>query len=147
MDFILRIYKRIETTTLADIQHIALSGLPIISKQTKFDGVCLHKSFQKKYGYSVEVKNPNKICKVAGSHTYPVIGFKGEYLDVVVKNFPRYPAIYADYHICRNIMNSNDAKHYMLNMQFPTWMKYRQFEILPLNENVLFHNQGDSISN
>jgi hypothetical protein len=131
-NFTIRIYKSTANTTLAGIQCLILSGLPIISKQNKFGGVCLHHTYQKKFGYTVELKHSKRVTDAGGSHSYPVIGFKGEYLDIIVKNFPRYPAIYADYHACRYV---NDPKYFygaMLDQQFPAWTQYRKFEIIPI---------------
>lgn len=92
-NFIIRIHRdTVNIPLLSAIQEIKIANITLVSKPNKFGGVCMHKGNQKKFGYSIELSKP--FIKVCGSHSYPVLGFKGDYIDIIVKNFPRYPAYY-----------------------------------------------------
>lgn len=133
MDFIFRLYQDdVRNPTLSDINFLSISGLPIVAKNAKFEPIITKFKAQEKFGYKVYIKQPQRIVRGAGSHSYPKIAFKGSYLDIIVKNFPRYPALSADYYACRNIMNSKAPYQLMFDEQFPIWTEYRKFEIIPL---------------
>lgn len=132
-DFKFRLYRDdMNAWLLSQIQVIFISGLPIVSKQTKMGGLCFHEKSQKKFGYSVKVRG--RYFNTAGSHSYPIISFKGEYIDFIVKDFPRYPAFYADSHAARNLLGGYRTDMFGISGQglYPTWMQYRKFEIIPI---------------
>ncbi len=87
-----------------DFRFITLSNITLISKPTKFDPPCLYKGNQKKFNYKMTV-NTKRILRVAGSNSYPVLGFKGKYLDIEIENFPRFPVLGQDYYDARSFMN------------------------------------------
>lgn len=126
MNFTLRIYKdETRNPVLSDLQSITISGITLLSKPTKHS-ICYHNGNKKKFGYSIELSKP--FHKVSGSHNYPNLSFKGEYLDVIVKDFPRYPAFYQDKYEARNIMNG--MGHNSMNHGFPIQLLHRRIEIL-----------------
>lgn len=127
MDFTLRIHKyKRENGCLADIRDVTISGITLLSKPSKGSETCMHKGNQKKFGYTIELSR--KFLKFAGSHRYPILAFKGEYLDVIVKNFPRYPAFYQCKHMARNIIESGSCNE--MNKGFPEQLLLREFEII-----------------
>jgi len=129
MDFILRIYAdKTRIPILSDLQNITISGITLISKPTKHS-ICYHNGNKKKFGYSIELSKPFNM--VSGSHNYPNLSFKGEYIDILIKNFPRYPAFYQDKYEARNIMNN--MGHNSMNRGFPKQLLYRDIEILQLH--------------
>lgn len=125
MNFTLRIYNQERTHTLGDFNSVTISGITLVSKPNKHD-ICFHKSNQKKFGYSIELSKP--FLKWAGSHNYPILAFKGEYIDIHVKGFPRYPAFYQNEIDARNVMNGYG--HNCMNGGFPLALLYRKIEIL-----------------
>lgn len=130
MDFILRIYQdKTNNPVLSYFQHIKISGITLISKPSKFDDVCLHKGNQKKYKYSIELSK--KFNKVSGSHTSYNLSFKGEYIDIIVKNFPRYPAFYQNVYAARNCLNGYGYVG-ELNNGFPHQLLYRKIEFIEI---------------
>lgn len=120
---IFRLHNCKRTSCLEDINEITISGITILSKREKFGGVCLHKGNQRKFGYKINIKG--KIYPVAGSHSYPIIAFKGKFLDIELENFPRYPSFGQDKYAARNVLNGYSAVE-----SFPTWTEYREFEFL-----------------
>lgn len=124
-DFTIRIYKPTSNTSLQSINHITISSITIVSKPEKFGGVCIHKGNQKKYGYSFTTSK--SFSKVAGSHSYPILHFKGEFIDIHVKDFPRYPTFTQDYYDAKSILNG--FKCYKLNQGYPIYLLYRKVEI------------------
>lgn len=125
-NFTIRLYRDEKRhPALTDIQNISISDIVLVSKTSKFDGLCLHKSNQKKYKYSIELSKPFK--RAAGSNSYPILWFDGEYIDITIKNFPRYPAFYQDIHYVRNIMRGYSGNS--INDGFPIQLLYRKLEI------------------
>jgi hypothetical protein len=126
--FIIRIYKdRTGNPVLSYLSSITISDITLISKSSKFDGLCMHKGNQSKYKYTIELSKP--FIRVAGSHSAPCLAFKGEYLDIIVKNFPRYPSFYQDKYIARNCMNGYGYIGH-LNNGFPHQLNYRTIEFI-----------------
>jgi len=127
-NFVIRIYAdKTRNPTLSDLQNITISGITLISKLTKFEEPCLHLNNQKKFNYSIELSKP--FNKVSGSNNYPNLSFKGEYIDIIVKNFPRYPAFYQDKYAARDCLNGYGYTNYM-NLGFPHQLLYRKIEII-----------------
>ena len=128
-NFIIRLYKDTDRApALSDIQSITISGITLVSKPSKYGEVCLHKSNQKKYGYKISF---NKRFIHAGSHNYPILAFKGEYIDIKVENFPRFPSFYQDNNAAKNCKNGWDYTG-DLNKGFPHQLLYRKIEILSI---------------
>lgn len=125
-NFTLRIYKPKSTSSLSRIQNITISGITLISKPEKFSEVCVHLSNQKKFGYTLSCKK--EFSKASGSHSYPSLTFKGDYIDIEVKNFPRFPAIYQDSNAAINILKGYGCNY--INNGFPNCLLYRKIEIL-----------------
>jgi hypothetical protein len=125
-DFILRIYNHTRNHTLADINNITVSDITLISKPHK-QGICMHNGNRKKFGYKLELSK--KFFDWAGSHSYPILAFKGEYIDIIVKDFPRYPCFAQDKYEARNIMNGWKS---FSNNGFPECLLHRKVEILPI---------------
>lgn len=127
--FILRIYRdTMSNPVLSYFNEITISGITIISKPNKFDEPIMHKGNQNKFGYSIELSK--KFNKVSGSHTSFNLSFKGAYIDIIVKNFPRYPAFGQCKYAARNCLNGFGYTNSM-NNGFPTHLRYRKFEFLP----------------
>lgn len=131
MDFILRIYNSSRNSTLEDIDEITISNITLLSKQSKLGGVCMHKNNQKKFGYSIELSK--KFAKIAGSNSYPILAFKGEFIDIIVKNFPRYPSFGQSKFAARSCLNGYGYVNYF-NKGFPNYLKYRTLKFLNINE-------------
>jgi hypothetical protein len=125
-NFIIRIHKSSTTSSLGFIQSITLSNITIISKPNKFNGLCLHQGNQKKYGYSIEIVG--KFNAVSGSNSSPTISFKGDYIDIIFRNFPRYPAFYQDNTAARNYMEGWKYTNYV-NDGFTSYLLCRNIEI------------------
>jgi len=102
MNFTLRVYRDSYPIIWYNFSHITISNITLISKHTKFDPVCEHNGNKKRFGYSINVKG--KFAKVSGSNSYPILHFKGEYIDIEVKNFPRFPVVSQDKYHARNLM-------------------------------------------
>lgn len=126
MDFLIRLHKG-DTTSLADIRDITISGITILRKDSKYQTPFILEGNAKKFGYSVKVRG--KFLKGGGSHSYPCISFKGEYIELEVKNFPRFPAFYQDKYAARSCMQGWGYTNYM-NKGFPIWENYRKLEII-----------------
>lgn len=123
MDFTLRIYQGESSWLLGEIPEIIISDITILSKPGKYGGVCMHNGNQKKFKYSIKLsKNFNK---VSGSHSYPNLTFKGDYIDIKIKNFPRYPCFAQCKYAARNILNGYTGYN-----SFPNYLKYRRIEFL-----------------
>lgn len=90
----------------------------------------MHKGNQKKFGYSIELSKP--FNKVSGSNSYPNLTFKGEYIDIIIKNFPRYPCFCQNKYAARNILNG-----YKDTNSFPTYLEYRKLEFIQKNQNKI----------
>ncbi|MBO9592770.1 MAG: hypothetical protein J7599_07650 [Niabella sp.] len=128
MDFTVRIHKdECGNPTLSYLRCITISGITIISKPGKFDGVCMHTGNQRKYGYKIELSRP--FNKISGSNSFPSLSFNGEYIDIDVKNFPRYPAFYQDQSAAIGCLKGYGYGNY-LNDGFPHQLLYRKIEIL-----------------
>ena len=129
--FVLRIWQdQTMNPVLSYLNNITISDITLVSKDQKFGGLCLHKGNQKKFGYTMELSK--QFNNVSGSHSTPNLSFKGQYIDVIVKNFPRYPSFGQDYNAARNCMNGWGYTNY-LNDGFPHQLKYRKIEFLTLN--------------
>lgn len=124
-DFTVRIYKPESNSCLNDISFIDISGITIVSKPNKFDGICEHKANQKKYKYTFSTKN--KFLRVSGTNSYPTLNFRGQYIDIDVKNFPRYPAFMQCNMSEKLIINDNYSGN---DNGFPTYLEYRKIEII-----------------
>ena len=128
-NFKIRIYQpdnRIPTLT--DISDITISGITLLTKGAKYDGLCWYKGNQKKFGYSIELSKP--ISNVGGSHNHPAISWKGNYIDIILKDFPRYPCFGQDKYTGRNAMNGHTCN--AINNGYPIWLEYRKLEIIEI---------------
>lgn len=129
-NFIIRVYKdECRNPTLSDLQDITISDIKIISKPFKFGGICEHNGNRKKFGYNFTLSK--KFNKVSGSNSYPNLSFRGEYIDIIVENFPRYPSFYQDKYAVSNCLKGYGYSNY-LNNGFPHQLLYRKIEILTL---------------
>ena len=128
-DFTIRLYQG-EKTCLSDLKEITISGITLIKKNFKHQRPFIVEGNLKKFGYELKVKGRFLDC--GGSHQYPCISFKKEYIDIEVKNFPRYPAFLQDTSAAKSCLNGYGYINY-INDGFPNWLKYRKIEILPLN--------------
>lgn len=127
-NFTLRIYKDLKRNpVLSDISDITISGITLISKNSKFGEVCFHKSNQRKFKYTIELSKTFNYA--SGSHSSPNLSFKGEYIDIIVKGFPRYPAFYQEYAAARGCLDGFKYTNY-LNKGFPHQLLYRTIEFL-----------------
>lgn len=129
-NFTIRLYQDNDRHCLGDISDITISNITILSKQSKFGGVCEHNGNKKKFGYSFKLSKP--FSKIGGSHNYPVLCFNGEYIDIEVKDFPRYPAFCQEYSAAHSILNGYGYHNYM-NKGFPDYLLHRKIEIIKLN--------------
>jgi len=127
-NFILRLHQYKRDTTLADIDSITISDITLISKPHKH-GICMHNGNRKKFGYSIELSR--KFYEWAGSHNHPILAFKGDYLDIIVRDFPRYPCFAQDKYAAKSNLTGWGYTNY-LNEGFPKCLLYRKVEILPL---------------
>jgi hypothetical protein len=126
IDFKLRIYNAPEQW-FKEIRDITISGITLISKDGKF-GICMHKGNQKKFKYTIELSK--KFNKAGGSHNYPDLTFKGEYIDVIVKDFPRYPCFTQCKYHARNVLNGYG--HNGINDGYPYWLEKNKVEFIKL---------------
>lgn len=128
--FILRIHKPDKNIPdLSSLRNIVVCDVTILSKPNKFGGICFHKSNSKKHGYTVELSK--SFNSVSGSHSYPTLSFPGTYIDIIIRNFPRYPAFYQCKYAARNCLNGWGYTNYM-NKGFPKQLLYRKIEFLTL---------------
>lgn len=132
-NFTIRIHQdKCNNVVLSDLQDITISDITIISKQSKFGGICYHNGNKKKFGYNFRLSK--SFNKVSGSHSSPNLSFKGDYIDIMISNFPRYPAFYQCKYAARNCLNGYGYTNY-LNKGFPHQLLYRNIEIIDLNIN------------
>ena len=131
-NFTIRIYKdKNRHPALTDLQNITISDITIISKPTKTNGICEHNSNKKKFGYIFKLSTI--FNKISGSHSYPTLSFNKEYIDIMIENFPRYPAFYQDKYFARNCLNEFGYTN-TLNNGFPHQLLYRTIQILNLTK-------------
>jgi hypothetical protein len=131
-NFTLRIYNpETRNCYLTDINNITISDITIISKPSKYSDICTHNGNKKKYKYDFTLSK--KFLYGAGSHSSPILAFKGDYIDIHITNFPRYPAFYQDKHEARNIMNGYNS---FQNNGFPIQLKYLKIEVLNLKKQL-----------
>lgn len=130
MNFTIRIYNTSYSIIHYDFNHITIGGITIISKRTKFDPVCLHNGNQKKFGYSIGVKG--KFNKVSGSNSSPTISWKGEYIDIEISNFPRFPILSQDKYVARNILQSKDFNGNTKQFDYNNGFDELEYDILNL---------------
>ena len=103
-NFVLRVYKDSYQPIWYDFNRIIISDIVLITKPGKFISANFHNQNQKKFGYRL---NPQaKFKKVAGSNSAPILSFTGEYIDIIIKDFPRWPCLAQDFHNARNTMRS-----------------------------------------
>jgi hypothetical protein len=126
-NFTFRLYKD-ETCNpvLSGINEITISGITVVSKPSKFGEVCLHKGNKNKFKYSIKLSK--EFHKVSGSNSTPLLTFSGEYLDIHISNFPRFPAFYQCKYAARNIMNG--CGHNDVNNGFPKKLRYRKIDFI-----------------
>jgi hypothetical protein len=128
MDFTIRIYKdTCNNPTLSSLNSITISNITLITKPSKFEDICLHKGNQKKFGYSISLSK--SFNKISGSHSTPTLTFKDEYIDIIIKNFPRYPSFGQDYMAAINCLNGYGYVG-KLNKGFPHQLLYRNIQII-----------------
>lgn len=126
--FTLRIYKdETNIPVLSSLRQITISGITLITKGSKFGDICFHNGNQKKFKYKLTTSK--KFNEVSGSHSTPTLTFKGEYIDIYVENFPRYPAYYQETNAARSCLNGYGYTNFM-NKGFPIPLLYRKIEIL-----------------
>jgi len=117
--FTIRLYQdKKRNPILTDISSLTISGITILSKYGKFEPVCFHKGNQKKFGY--KIKTSKSFFKVSGSHSGSPLSFRGSYVDIIIKDFPRYPCFG---------QQKYSTPGYSGN-PFPTWLKYRKLEFI-----------------
>jgi hypothetical protein len=131
--FTIRIHQG-KRTCLSDLQSIVISEITLVSKPSKFGGICTHLNNQKKFGYSLVLSK--KFLNVGGSNNSPRLTFKGEYLDIQIKDFPRYPAFCQDKYAALGCLNGYGYINH-INKGFPIEVLYRKIEILNLKSNKL----------
>lgn len=128
MNFTIRIHKdTCNNVVLSSLNSITISNITLITKPSKFEDACLHKGNQKKFGYSMSLSKP--FNKISGSNSTPTLTFKGDHLDIIIKNFPRYPSFGQEYSAARNCLNGYGYVNY-LNKGFPHQLIYRNIEII-----------------
>lgn len=128
MNFTIRIYKdTFNNVVLSSLNSITISNITLITKASKFEEVCLHKGNQKKFGYSITLSKP--FNKVSGSNSTPTLSFKGKYIDIIIKNFPRYASFGQEISAARGCLNGFGYTNY-LNKGFPHQLLYRKIEII-----------------
>ena len=124
VNFILRVYNA-PFEWFKELNVITISGITILSKDGKY-GECHYKGNQKKFGYTVEM--PKKFLKGGGSHSYPELTFKWEFIDIIIKNFPRYPVFGQCKYHARNVLNGSTGND--SNNGFPDWLLKNKVEFL-----------------
>jgi len=128
-NFILRIYKdKTMNPVLSYINDITISGITLVSKDMKFGGLCFHKSNQKKFKYTIELSKA--FNHASGSHSLPSLSFKGEYIDIIVKDFPRYPSFGQCHYYARNILNGAVPNGLPMGNGFPRQLLFRTIEFI-----------------
>ena len=132
-DFTLRLYQPKSKSCLDTISNITISNITLVKKDTKYQIPYVVEINKKKFNYEIEHKP--KFHKIGGSNNYPCITFKGKYIDIHVKNFPRYPAYYQDYYAVRNCLNGWGYTNH-LNNGFPYEGIQERIEILNLQINT-----------
>lgn len=90
-NFTLRLHNRESLGSHEDIRRLTVSNVTLITKPDKFSEICTHKGNQRKLKYSMDIKG--KFSRVAGSNRYPELHFKGDYIDIEIKNFPYEPIL------------------------------------------------------
>jgi hypothetical protein len=129
-NFILRIHQdTCRSPALSWLKNIVISDITLLSKPFKFGDICEHNGNKKKFKYTLELSK--KFHKVSGSHSTPCLSFEGEYVDITIRNFPRYPAFYQEYAAARDYLNGYGYTNY-LNKGFPHQLLFRTIEIIPL---------------
>ena len=127
-NFTFRLFRdTVNSPVLSGIDNITISGITLISKPTKFSDICFHKANQKKYGYTIELSK--KFNNISGSHSTPSLTFKGQYIDIIIKDFPYYPAFYQAPHAARNCLNGYGYTN-EINNGFVCWEKFRKYEFI-----------------
>lgn len=124
-NFTIRVHKG-EVTCLADMTDVTISNITLLNKYSKFDTPKLNKKNEEKFGYEAKVKG--SLLKVGGSVSYPRITFNGEYFEIVVKGFPRFPVFTQEYSAARNALNG--WGYTGINMGYPNYLLYRKIEII-----------------
>lgn len=129
MNFTLRLFKG--TYSNEYYSTLTLSDIHIIGKDGKFEPARIFKGNQKKFKYVINIKG--QFSKVAGSNSYPLLWWKGEYIDIEIKNFPRFPVIAQDWHVARNIMREDRYDGNYLPFHWNNGFEPLRFEILNLD--------------
>lgn len=124
--FVIRLYNSNTGSQNDDITELTISGITLLSKPSKFE-ICYHKGNQNKFNYKMEIVG--KLNKVSGSNNYPNLSSKNNYVDIVVTDFPRYPAFYQDQIAARNCKNGWEYTNH-LNDGFPIYLLNRKVNIL-----------------
>ncbi len=127
-NFTVRIHQDERRTCIGDIAELIVAGICLVSKPHKFGGVCQHIGNQKKFGYKMLITK--KFAEVAGSHSSPMLAFKGKYLDIQIEDFPRYPVFCQDYTAARNILNGYGVNHPNNGFKY----SYRVIDILNITQ-------------
>lgn len=127
-DFTIRIYQdKVNNPVLSGLQNITISNITLISKPSKYGEICFHKGNQKKFGYSIKLSK--KFLYGAGSHSTPLLAFKGSYIDIIIENFPRYPVFTQELSAVRGCLQGYGYTNY-LNQGFPHQLLYRNIKII-----------------
>lgn len=134
-NFTLRIHQdTLKSSLLGYFRTLYVSNILILNKPSKFTRVVRNKDVD-------FYLNWKQLYIVSGSNSYPVIAFKGDYLDITFRNFPRYPIVN---HF--SYTERSSVKTYIRNLeagyQIPAckgWTEYRKVEILNLTKS--FSNQ------
>lgn len=126
MDFTIRLYQG-ENTCLSDLTELTISGITILKKNFKHQKPFLVEGNIKKFGYTAKVKG--KLLSNGGSHQYPCISFNRDYIDIEIKNFPRYPAFTQDIYAVKSCLQGYGYTNW-LNNGFPKWLMYRKIEFI-----------------
>lgn len=131
-DFTIRLYQSKSLSCLDVIDNITFSNITLVSKDTKYQKPYVVEINKKKFNYEIEFKP--QFMKVGGSHSSPCITFKGKYIDIHVKNFPRYPVYYQDCYAARSCLSGYGYTNY-LNDGFPYESIQERIKILNLKIN------------
>ena len=133
-DFTIRIHQSKTLSCLDNISEIIISNITLIRKDTKYQIPYVVEGNIKKFNYEIDHKP--KFYKQGGSHSTPCITFKGNYIDIHVSNFPRYPAYYQDWYAVKSCLSEYGYTNY-LNKGFPYEEVQKRIEILNLKINEL----------
>lgn len=125
MDFIIRIYQPSQSTSLAYFDELTISNITILRKYHKYDLPKLIDYNLKKFNFDVKIIG--KFLKQGGSHNYPTITFKNNYIELLIKNFPRYPVFTQDYYVAKNIINGYSGNS--ISNGYPIYLDYRKVTI------------------